>query len=438
MVEAVSSRLREYETKEDEFQDELAPGSKLFHGQYVVEEFLNSGGFGITYLAKDAINRSVVIKECFPESICSRSNSAVGVRSRSQIKAFRAIVDLFIGEARNLARLSHPNIVGVHQVFEDNGTAYMAMDFIEGRDLMAFTENADSFRPSTLEQIVIKLLDAIEFIHGEGVLHRDIAPDNILLAKDNEPVLIDFGAARDTVSKATRLIGSMRAVKDGYSPQEFYIADGEQSPSSDLYSLAATLYHVMAKQLPVNAQTRLSAIAAGEKDPYVSIKERVWGFPEPFLDAIDTALNLFPKTRIQSAAEWRAIITRTNVSNVTRGTISKPMLAVDYGTDVSQDDRDESSEKTVEAVPSVPEVVTEILQPERGSSDLTALRRDICDLKTSPTRSGPARTLYFCAAAAAVAVCVASAAVVLSGRDGDTMSGYPDMQNASSRGQEES
>ncbi|MEO0915412.1 MAG: serine/threonine protein kinase, partial [Pseudomonadota bacterium] len=113
----------------------------------MIEQFLNNGGFGITYLAKDSLLRRVVIKECFPESICRRANSTVRVRSRDQADAFRAIVDLFIEEARGLARLSHPNIVGVHQVFEDNDTAYMAMDFVAGRDLLEIAETSEVLDP---------------------------------------------------------------------------------------------------------------------------------------------------------------------------------------------------------------------------------------------------------------------------------------------------
>ncbi len=319
--------------------DELKPGTTLLRGQYVIEKFLNNGGFGITYLAKDSLHRMVVIKECYPESICRRSASTVRVRSRSQVEAFRTIVDLFIEEARKLARLSHPNIVGVHQVFEDNDTAYMAMDFVEGRDLLEIVESGATLEPATLERMVIRLLDAIEFIHHQGLLHRDISPDNILLSKDNQPVLIDFGAARETVTRATRFLGAMRTVKDGYSPQEFYVTSSEQFPSSDLYSLAASLYHVLTQDIPVSAQERLAAIASGDGDSYVSIKKKVTGYPEPFLDAIDQALNVFPKNRIQSAAEWRAMITQSTVSRITRGKVSQPVLAVDNGNVLEQFER---------------------------------------------------------------------------------------------------
>ena len=342
----MSSNLTSQDTETDdvEFQDELKPGTKLLRGQYVIEQFLNNGGFGITYLAKDSLDRLVVIKECYPETICRRSNSTVRVRSRSQAEAFRTIVDLFIEEARNLARLSHPNIVGIHQVFEDNDTAYLAMDFVEGLDLLEIVESSNAFNPAALEAIVVKILDAIEFIHHEGILHRDISPDNILLSKDNEPVLIDFGAARETVNQATDYLSGMRTVKDGYSPQEFYAADSAQYPSSDLYSLAASLYHVMTKELPVSAQERLTAIAGGSDDPYISIKELVTGYSDNFLDAIDRAIEVFPKNRLQSAAEWRAMITETDATEVTRGSVSRPMLAVNNGSLIEQYEENELNE----------------------------------------------------------------------------------------------
>jgi serine/threonine protein kinase len=332
----MSSNVTPQELPEEEFQDELKPGTELLHGQYTIEQFLNNGGFGITYLAKDSLLRTVVIKECFPESICRRANSTVRVRSRNQAEAFRTIVDLFIEEARSLAKLSHPHIVGVHQVFEDNDTAYMAMDFVEGSDLLEVAEGRSTVEPAELELITYKLLDAIGFIHREGVLHRDISPDNILLGKDNEPVLIDFGAARETVTRSTSYLGSMRTVKDGYSPQEFYAKEANQDPSSDLYSFAASLYHVMSNELPVSAQLRMTAIATGDPDPYVSIKELVSGYSESFLDAIDLALRVFPKDRIQSAADWSAMIENAVSESIRRGVVSRPVLAVDNGSILEQ------------------------------------------------------------------------------------------------------
>ena len=310
----------------------LPSGTTLLHGQYVIEEYLNSGGFGITYLAKDSLHRRVVIKECFPDVMCTRVGENVLVKSGAHAAQFRELVDLFVQEARSLARLSHPNIVGVHQVFEDNDTAYMALDYIEGRDLLDVADDPNfGLKPSTLRDLVLKLLDAIEFMHQQGILHRDISPDNILLGKRMEPVLIDFGAARETASRSGAQFGAMRAVKDGYSPQEFYLADSTQKPSSDFYSLGASLYHIMTGNPPPNAQERRSCIASGEEDPCVPIAKLVEGYPTEFLNAIDQALEIFPKNRPQSAADWRAMITKTRKTTATRGTVSRPMLAVDNG-----------------------------------------------------------------------------------------------------------
>ncbi len=116
--------------------EEFKPGTSLLQGQYVIDRFLNSGGFGMTYLARDSLDRRVVIKECFPASMCSRANNTVRARSVSHQKEFSTIVQRFVQEARRLAKLKHPNIVGVHQVFEDNYTAYMALDYVDGLDLL--------------------------------------------------------------------------------------------------------------------------------------------------------------------------------------------------------------------------------------------------------------------------------------------------------------
>jgi len=414
----MSSKLTKQDLSEAEFDDELKPGTELLHGQYVIEQFLNNGGFGITYLAKDSLLRTVVIKECFPEAICRRANSTVRVRSRDQAEAFRTIVDLFIEEARGLARLSHPNIVGVHQVFEDNDTAYMAMDFVEGRDLLEIAETSATIEPKDLELITFKLLDAVEFIHKEGVLHRDIAPDNILLSRENEPVLIDFGAARETVTRDNSYLADMRTVKDGYSPQEFYVKASEQHPSSDLYSLAASLYHVMCKELPVSAQTRMSALIADEPDPYISVNQRVTGYSEPFLDAIDHALKVFPKDRLQSATEWRAMIAETSAPQSMRGSVSRPMLAVDNGNVVEQ--FEEKGRKSFIGRRSKAEKQVSV-RAERPASEMASGERDAVSSQAqvaqalAPSRGGSSNKGLVLGVSAVALIAVIGAGVVFMG-----------------------
>lgn len=292
----------------DDLIDELQPGAKLLKGQYTITRYINSGGFGITYLAKDSLDRDVVIKECFPSSVCRRSKVVVAARSRAHTAELRSIVQLFVREARSLAKIVHPNIVAVHQVFEDNGTAYMAIDYIDGLDLQQIIDGeGPPLSKAHIVEITTKLLKAVGFIHENDMLHRDISPDNVLIDKTGEPILIDFGAAREKASQTNRAMSALRVVKDGYSPQEFYIAGSEQGPWSDLYALAATLYHVISGEAPVNGQARLAALAEDRPDPFEPLTGRVEGFPKGFLEAIDRALNTLPKQRIQSAAAWLAM-----------------------------------------------------------------------------------------------------------------------------------
>lgn len=293
----------------DEFQDELKPGTQLLQGQYTIDKYLNSGGFAITYLARDSLDRQVVIKECFPGSFCRRSQALVQARSRAHQSEYKAIVKLFIQEARGLAKLNHPNIVGVHQVFEDNSTAYMALDLIKGRDLLDTLEDeTGQLKPNQIAAILKKILGAIKYMHDQNVLHRDISPDNILLNEELEPILIDFGAAREQASKVGKVLSALRVVKDGYSPQEFYVSGSIQGPSSDLYALGATFYHLITGEIPPDSQIRLASAAAREPDPYKPLHGNIKGFDDIFLMAIDKSLRLMPKDRIQSAGEWLAKI----------------------------------------------------------------------------------------------------------------------------------
>ncbi|MFP7675480.1 serine/threonine-protein kinase [Marivita sp. S0852] len=300
---------------QEHYLDELAPGTELLQGQYKILKYLNSGGFGITYLASDSLDRKVVIKECFPSSFCDRTRNTVRARSKSQSQELRSVVQLFVQEARRLAKLEHPNIVGVHQVFEDNETAYMVLDFVEGRDLLDTIEEAT--HSLTAEQIVHLLketLQAVQYVHDKDILHRDISPDNILLDANLRPVLIDFGSAREEATKKSRVLSAMRVVKDGYSPQEFYVQGSQQSPSSDLYALGATFYHLISGDIPPNSQTRLAAIAAGEKDPFVPLIGRVKGYDGNVLAAIDKALAILPQDRLQSAKQWLEMMEGTRTA----------------------------------------------------------------------------------------------------------------------------
>ena len=290
--------------------DELPPGSRLLFGQFTIESFLNSGGFGIVYLARDSLDRRVVIKECYPSAFCRRIGATVGARSRQQQEGFQAAVQSFLQEAVTLSKLDHPNIVKVQHVFEENDTAYMAMDYIDGPDLLQTVEG--SARPLTPKEIIAHLtamLDALDHVHRQGLLHRDISPDTILLDKTTgQPILIDFGASRKEVTRKSRAVSGLRVVKDGYSPQEFYVHGSKQTPSSDLYALAASFYHLISGETPRTSQERLSSIAGREGDPLRPLAGRFRAYPHEFLQAIDKAMEIFPRDRLQSVAEWRMML----------------------------------------------------------------------------------------------------------------------------------
>lgn len=289
--------------------DALSPGAKLLRGQYTIERYLSSGGFGITYLARDSLDRQVVIKECYPEALCVRDNQTVRSRASGSTGEFESLVKMFVREARSIAKLDHPNIVGVHQVFEDNETAYMALDLIEGQDLLCvMQDDPQSLTPARVGALLRTLLEAIQTVHDQDMLHRDISPDNILVDGWGNPVLIDFGAAREHASKKSRAVSALLVVKDGYSPQEFYISGGLQGACSDLYSLAATFVHVITGTAPPNSQNRLAALASDRPDPYKPLLGRVDGYAPAFLSAIDMAMRVFPDDRIQSAQDWLAMI----------------------------------------------------------------------------------------------------------------------------------
>ncbi|MCB1364007.1 MAG: serine/threonine protein kinase [Rhodobacteraceae bacterium] len=295
-----------------DYPDELRPGTVLLHGQYVIESYLVRGGFGITYLARDSLDRTVVIKECFPSAICCRADGRVLARSREQQNQYASVLRHFIREARRLSKLSHPDIVGVHQVFEERDTAYMALDFVDGSDLLTILEDDRArLSPRLIGSILKRTLEAVSYIHKKGILHRDISPDNILLDATDSPTLIDFGAARDHATKENRALSALLTVKDGYSPQEFYLSDEPQRPSSDLYSLGATFHHVITGQAPPHSQQRLAAVASRGDDPYVPLVKRVSGFDREFLAAIDRSLEIFADDRFQSADDWILAIERS-------------------------------------------------------------------------------------------------------------------------------
>jgi serine/threonine protein kinase/Tfp pilus assembly protein PilF len=282
----------------------LSTGTRLSE-RYVIESVIGAGGFGITYLARhQALGKPYAIKEHFPRQFAFRDGVSATVRP-SDAPTFRWTLDRFLQEGRSLARCRHPSIVGVADVFEAYGTAYMVLEFEDGSSLGRWLDLLD--RPPTQDEIdgiLMPLLDALAYLHSHDMLHRDIAPDNIMIRRDGKPCLIDFGAARQAIAERSQVMSAI--VKAGYSPPEQYTTAGRsQGPWTDIYALAGTLYRALAGTRPAEATERQI------EDELIPIAEAV-EYPEDyrpeFLAAIDAGLRLRPSERPQSVATWHTML----------------------------------------------------------------------------------------------------------------------------------
>lgn len=279
----------------------LLVGTKLKGGRYTLGKVLGQGGFGITYLGADTQkNRPVAIKELFPEgSTRDRGTRRVVPPTALLGSGFAETMESFEGEARLLSRFKHPGIVRVYDIFEENGTAYLVMEFLKGQTLGKRLEKQGRLPPGEVERIARKLLEALEVVHKAGLLHRDIKPDNVFLHQDGRVVLIDFGSARQFARGKTQR--HTRLVTPGYAPLEQYGTEGRFGPYTDLYALGATLYHALTGAPPPAATDRI------QKDPPLRLPPDT---PPGLEQAIRRALEIRVDRRPQSVAEFRALLDR--------------------------------------------------------------------------------------------------------------------------------
>lgn len=231
----------------------LPKGSLLQNGKYSIEKVLGQGGFGITYLATQVgLNRKVAIKEFFMKEYCNRdeATSHVSVPSVGSVDLVAKFRQKFIKEAQTIAEMENPHIVHIYDVFEDNGTAYYAMQFVDGGCLNDLT-------PFTIDEAVLyikQIADALGYCHKRKILHLDVKPANILL-KDNNAVLIDFGISKHYDDQGGQTSSTPVGISKGYAPLEQYNRSDMSSftPSTDIYSLGATLYKLITGQTPPDA-----------------------------------------------------------------------------------------------------------------------------------------------------------------------------------------
>jgi hypothetical protein len=272
--------------------------------EFVIERLLGEGGFGIVYIARDtSLGRQVAIKEFMPGSLAVRSGDlVVSVKSEKFRETFEAGLRSFVNEARLLAQFDHPALVKVYRFWEENGTAYMVMPYYRGVTLRQWLK----LRPGVIGEDVLlrlagELCQPLELLHARGVLHRDIAPDNILVLENGKYLLLDFGAARKIIGDRTQALTVY--LKAGYAPIEQYpeVRSMRQGPWTDVYALAAVLYTALARRVP------LAAVARMMKDDLVPASADGAGrYSARFLAAIDHAMSLLPQDRPATIADFCA------------------------------------------------------------------------------------------------------------------------------------
>jgi serine/threonine protein kinase len=294
------------------------PSGTLLHNRYRIESVIGQGGFGITYKAIDeSLKRPVCIKELFLSGHCTRG-SANTVHSQGLKELdFTHFCERFVEEAGALARFRHPGIVQVQDVFRENGTAYNVMEFVEGETLKARTQKSG---PITLEialPLMQGLLDAVEEIHRQGMLHRDIKPDNVMLRPNGQPVLIDFGSAR--AFNDAKTVSQTAILTPGYAPLEQYSEKARRGPYTDIYSLGATFYFLLTGKAPLSPTDR--QLTDEMPAPHHLIPE----IPSTLSSAIMLALNVRPEDRFQQVDEFRQSLHTAIAGNKTEGALMENM-----------------------------------------------------------------------------------------------------------------
>ena len=280
-------------------------GTKL-HGQYTVGKVLGQGGFGITYIGwDDNLDIPLAIKEYYPSGIVSRDNSySLEVTSTGyNTEIFQNNRERFMREARAMAKLTGiPGIVKIYNYFPENNTAYITMEYVQGTDLKRYIKmQGRPLTPKETFAILRPVMDALSKVHEAGLVHRDISPDNIMIQRDGQAKLLDFGAVREVkdADVAKNLSRSTESIlKHGYAPIEQYQRRGNLGPWTDIYALCATVYYCLTQDVPPDAPERMIELAE-------VAWEKIDGLTEKQMEVFRHGMALLPRDRIISIDQLR-------------------------------------------------------------------------------------------------------------------------------------
>ncbi|MDR3088050.1 MAG: serine/threonine protein kinase [Azoarcus sp.] len=263
--------------------------------RYRIERQLSLGGFSIVYLAYDTDGTPVAIKEYLPNSLALRKTGQIEPQvPDDNLPAFRYGMKCFFEEGRSLARLLHPNVVRVLNFFRANGTVYMVMQFERGRTLHEYIQHhRGQVSERFVRNVFIRMLNGLREVHAHKLLHLDIKPSNIYLRADGNPVLLDFGAARQTLAQEQAMLKPMYT--PGFASPEHYADRERLGPWSDIYSVGASMHACIAGSAPPRSDDR------SKKDLYASLSKSYIGkYSSQLLELVDWCLALDPLQRPQS------------------------------------------------------------------------------------------------------------------------------------------
>lgn len=280
------------------------PAGTILSGEFLIGGVLGFGGFGITYMGLD-LNREkkIAVKEFMPANMGGRTPGHRTVTAKNK-EDFQYGLNRFYDEAKTIYHYRHhPHIVHVYKLFRENQTAYYAMEYLEGHDFKNFLKmRGGRIDFKTLMDIVLPVMDALECIHRDHVIHRDISPDNIYLGKTVK--LIDFGAARVAFAEKSKSLSII--LKKGFAPEEQYRTHGRQGPWTDLYALAGTMYYALSGKMVPEAPERLV------NDTLADVRQMGVSLPDYSADAIMKALAVRAENRFASVEDFRnALLGRT-------------------------------------------------------------------------------------------------------------------------------
>lgn len=285
----------------------LSSGSVL-QGRYAVGRVIGKGGFGVTYLAYDIKHdEKIAVKEYYPYGIALRNpeSTIVSVSTEEAADIFKSGAEKFYDEARLVAAFNgNPSIVSVYDFFYENDTVYYTMEYLEGQTLKGLVEKNGIITAAQAVYIAEKVSSALMTAHSANILHRDVSPDNIMICNDGKVKLLDFGAARQVVANASQSLSVI--LKQGFAPLEQYQKKGRQGPWTDIYSLGATLYFALTKDIPDDPMTRFES-----DDEYSSNK---YSIEQPLWEIIRKATMLRIEDRYSNIFEFRSDLASSGIT----------------------------------------------------------------------------------------------------------------------------